>query len=180
MRCKRLGTPARKWMAATLLVVAACGGSTDNAPAYVADWTTQTTVEAGGQSETAELVIPIQRNDTNVIELQGLCSDTDVYAAGPVADVTATGFTIRPGSCSFSSASCSAGSFGFAWTSGGGTLSNNQLAGSFSGRVSCGGASETYTITFTSTSKGAYGSSVRASGGHPLRPASALFRPANH
>ena len=176
MHRKPWGTTSRTWVVVAVLGLSACGSTTDDAPAYVANWTTQATINAGGSSETGGILLPIQRTDTNVIELQGFCSDTDIYASGPVADVTTNGFTIRPGSCSFSSTACSTGNFSFAWTSGSGTLSNGQLTGSFSGTVSCSTVSVTYTITFTSTSKVAYGSSETAHGSHGLAEALRLLQ----
>lgn len=130
-----------KWAALAVLCLAACGSGNGNgmdyAAAYVANWTASGTIEVQGNSRGGQVLVPIQETGTNVIELQGFCSDTDAYAGGPVADVTANGYTVRPDSCSFSSTSCTAGELGFAWTRGSGAL-NNQLTGSISGTLSCG------------------------------------------
>lgn len=171
-----------KWLGLAALCLAACGTTTssdagtptgdggtgtDYAPPYVANWAITGDLNADGQDVPQEFTIPIQELSTNVIELQGFCSDSDMYSTGPVADVTSTGFTVRSDSCSYTSANCSDGELEFAWTSGSGSQSNNVLTGNFSGTLTCAGLSTDYTFTFTSTSKGTYGS-LRAQGGTEL------------
>jgi hypothetical protein len=176
-----------KWTVLLVLSLAACGSGsgntnngnssgTDYAAAYVGDWTASGTLAAAGNSQDVQLLLPIQETGSNVIELQGFCSDSDAYASGPLADVTATGFTLRADSCTFASASCSAGNFGFSWSSGSGTLSNNQLAGSVSGTLSCGGQSIDFSLNFNSTMKGAYGSGATAHGHKGLDAVRALLK----
>ncbi len=146
-----------KWTALLGLGLTACGGGTDFAAAYVANWTATGTFVVDGNSQSLEVLVPIQETSTNVIEVQGFCSDTDTYAAGPLADVTEKGFTLRSGSCSFSSLSCPAGTLTFAWTSGSGMLVDSTLNGAISGTLSCGPQSSNYSVSFTSTTKGSYG-----------------------
>ena len=59
------------------------GDGTDFAAAYVANWTATGTFVVDGNSQSLEVLVPIQETSTNVIEVQGFCSDTDTYAAGP-------------------------------------------------------------------------------------------------
>jgi len=167
-----------KWNVLAVLCLAACntttgtdggtpssdGGTTDYAPPYVANWAVSDDVNADGADMTEDITIPIQRQSTNVIQLQGFCSDTDLYSTGPVADVTATGYTVRADSCSFADSSCTAGNLEFEWAAGSGSLSNNVLTGTLSGTVTCGEESVDYTMTFTSTSMSTYGSSTAHGG----------------
>ena len=89
-----------KWAALAVLCLAACGSGNGNgmdyAAAYVANWTASGTIEVQGNSRGGQVLVPIQETGTNVIELQGFCSDTDAYAGGPVADGTATRFARTP------------------------------------------------------------------------------------
>lgn len=160
-----------KWTVLLVLGVTACGSGngdgTDYAAAYVANWTATGTFVVDGNSQSLEVLVPIQETSKNVIEVQGFCSDTDTYAAGPAADVTANGFTLRSSSCTFSSVSCPAGTLTFAWTSGSGTLVNDTLNGTITGSLSCGQQSANYSVSYTSTSKGSYGG-VRVHGGQGL------------
>jgi len=133
------------------------GGTTDYAAPYEGNWSGSVTVTANGQMETTNGVLAIQETAINVIQIQGFCSDTDVYAAGPVADVTASGFTVRADSCTFSSTSCNAGDLTFAWSDGSGSLSNGQVGGSVDGTLTCGTDAIAYSLTFTATGKQAYG-----------------------
>src|SRR5450755_294078 len=168
-----------KWMGLAVLGLAACGtttgsdggtptgdggAGTDYAPPYVANWAITGDLNADGTDTPQQFTLPIQELSSNVIELQSFCSETDMYSTGPVADVTASGFTVRADSCSYSSMNCSQGDLEFAWTSGSGSQSNYVLTGNVSGTISCAGLSTDYTFTFTSTSKGTYGSVTAHSG----------------
>jgi hypothetical protein len=150
-----------RWTVLLVLGLTACGGGsgngTDYAAAYVANWTATGTFIVGGNSQSLEVLVPIHETSANIIEVQGFCSDTDTYSAGPMADVTAKGFTLRSGSCTFSSLSCPAGTLSFAWTSGSGTLVDDTLSGTIAGNLSCGPQSSNYSVSFTSTAKGSYG-----------------------
>jgi hypothetical protein len=138
------------------LLASGCGAGMDFAPPYVANWAVMATLVAGGSSSIEQAALPVQRTDTNVIELQGFCADSDVYAEGPLADVTANGYAIRAGSCSYASAGCNMGNLGFQWASGGGTLSGASLTPAM-GSLSGGTQSISYTLSFTSTDQTPYG-----------------------
>jgi hypothetical protein len=163
-----------KWTVLAVLGLAACGSGTDYAAPYVANWTASATIEIQGSSLELQVLVPIKETGNNLIELQGFCSDNDMYADGPIADVTASGYTVRSDSCSFPSTTCGLGNIGFAWSSGSGGLSNDQLTGSVSGTLSCGTQSLTYSVSFTSTAKGAYGS-LTTHGGKGLAEAIRLI-----
>lgn len=180
-----LGNSRMKWMGLAVFCLAACntttgsdggtplsdgGTGTDYAPPYVANWAMSGDLNADGTDIPQTFTMPVQELSPNVIELQQFCSDTDIYSDGPVADVTATGFTVRSGSCSYQSVQCSGGDIELSWASGSGSISNDVLTGTFSGEESCAGLSTEYTLSFTSTSKGAYGS-VRVHGGTGLAQA---------
>jgi hypothetical protein len=170
--CNSLGEFRMRWTVLAVLCLAACntttgtdggtpssdGGTTDYAPPYVANWMVTGDLTADGQDVPQQFTMPVQEVSPNVIELQQFCSDNDIYSDGPVADVTATGFTIRSGSCSYSSVNCSDGDLEVSWASGSGSLSNDVLSATCSGEESCAGLSTAYTVTLTSTSKGTYGS----------------------
>jgi hypothetical protein len=134
------------------------GNGTDYAPLYVGAWSGSADITADGNEITADAVIPIEEVSTNVIELQGLCSDSDNYAAGPQADVSSTGFSIVSDACSFASENCNQGNITFAWSDGNGSLTNGQLSFNVDGTLSCGTLSVSYTLTFSSSQKGPYGS----------------------
>jgi hypothetical protein len=159
-----------RWTALAVLGLSACGSGTDYAAAYIANWTASGSLVSRGGTVAIEVLVPIKETGSNVIELQGFCSDTDMYADGPVADVTASGYTLRPSSCSFASVSCSANQLGFGWASGNGTLNADQLTGSVSGALTCGTLTVPYSLSFTSTAKGTYGL-LRAQGGVGLSEA---------
>lgn len=144
-----------------LVVLAACGGQgPDYGAAYVGVWNLSATVTVSGTSTTSTYSLPVEETDTNVLVLHGFCSAIDPYGAGPVADVTASGFTLRASSCSFSDPSdCIAGSVGFSVSHGQGGLTGGTLSGSLEGTLSCGASTLPFTLTFTSSQKGAYGSS---------------------
>jgi hypothetical protein len=156
-----------------VVVLAACGGNgPDYGAAYVGLWSLSATVTVSGSSTTSTYALPVEETDTNVLVLHGFCSAIDPYGDGPVADVTSSGFTLRASSCSFSDpADCSTGSVGFSVSHGQGSLSDGTLSGSLEGTLSCGASSLEFTLTFTSSEKGAYGSTWA---GSPKGLASAL------
>jgi hypothetical protein len=150
------------------LVLSGCGTSTttssdggtgtDYAPPYVGAWTASVTITVNGSSTMGTDDLPIQESSTNVIAFQGVCSTSTYGGQAVTADTTASGFTVVATSCSYSDPSdCASGDIDLSVSSGSGTLSNGTLSGSISGTISCGLESASYTLSFTSSTKGAYG-----------------------
>jgi hypothetical protein len=148
------------------------GNGTDYAPPYVGAWTGTADIVADGQEFTATSDVPIEELGTNLIELHGFCSDTDAYSSGPQANVSSTGFNLIAGSCSYSSTNCDQGNITFAWSDGTGTLTAGTLSFNIDGSLACGTLTVGYTLTFSSSSKGPYGSVLA-----PSHPAAALASP---
>jgi hypothetical protein len=151
------------------------GPGMDYAPPYVGAWTAAVTITLDGQSVSGQADLPIQETSTNLIALEGLCSTSTYGGQAVTADTSASGFTVLATSCSYSDTTdCAAGDIGLSVTGGSGTLSNGTLSGSIEGSLSCGSVSAGYSLTFTSSTKGAYGTDRAAN--HPTAVLGAALR----
>ena len=145
----------------------ACGGSSDNgggdlAAKYAGLWTGTLTSTVGGSSTTrngAKLAIEEVRPDQ--VKLRGYCSTTDVYGEGPLATVSASGLTLMPLVCSFASSTCPTVTVDI--RSGNGSLTgplNATLNVALTAQVTDCAGTGTDLLTYTSSSKAAYGSAA--------------------
>lgn len=164
-----------------LAALAACGSSSggttpgDLAAAYLGVWTGTITSTVGSTSNTRSgAKLPIEEIRPNQIKLHGYCSGTDAYGEGPTATVTASGLTIVPLKCTYASTTCPAVTADI--KSGNGSLSSG-LAATLTIAITavvtdCGGTG-TDLVTFTSSQRGPYGSSLPGAPTEEDRAASA-------
>jgi hypothetical protein len=149
-----------------LVIALGCGGSngsTDPTQAFVGVWKGTGISTTGGQSTSRQLTIPIEEVSPSTLKLHGFCgSGTDIYSDGPTASVNGHSFTLTPGSCTYTAQSC--GPTTLDVTGGNGVLTTglpSTLSLSVNATFTTCGNSSTQLVTFTSTTKQAYGTNAR-------------------